>query len=381
MKRPNFLVLMSDQMTAFALPFHGNKVVRASTMSKLAETGVVFDAAYCNSPICAPSRFSMLSGRQPTEIGAYDNAAEFPASIPTLLHYLAAGGYRTILSGKMHFIGPDQLHGFQERLTTDIYPADFAWTPNWRAGPSDKPSGISMRNVTEAGVCVRSLQMDYDDEVEVLATQKLYDLAREPDRPAFFMMASFSHPHPPYTTSQEHWDRFRHEDIDMPAVAPIPLAERDIHSRWLHESHGMANAEITDEHVRTARHAYYGNVEYIDDKFGRLLKVLDTCEMREDTIVIVISDHGEMLGERGMWYKQTFFEGSARVPFIVNAPSRFPARRVAGLVSLVDLLPTVCELAAATPQEWIDPIAGKSVVTLLSGTAEQGDRRAIVEYT
>src|SRR5438045_5459910 len=115
----------------------------------------------------------------------------------------------------MHCIGPDQLHGFDERLTTDIYPADFSWTPNWLAGSSDKPSGISMRNVVEAGTCVRSMQMDYDDEVEHLATQKLYDLARQQDRPPFFMTVSFSQPHPPYTCTQEHWNRIRHEDADL----------------------------------------------------------------------------------------------------------------------------------------------------------------------
>ena len=379
-RRPNFLILMADQMAAPPLPFYGGKVVRAATMSGLAETGVVFDAAYCNSPICAPSRFSMLSGQLSTTIGAYDNAAEFPASIPTLMHYLVAAGYRTILSGKMHFVGPDQLHGFEERLTTDIYPADFSWTPNWLAGPSDKPSGISMRNVTEAGVCVRSMQMDYDDEVEYFATQKLYDLAREPERPPFLMTVSFSHPHPPYTTGQEHWDRFRHDEIDMPSVAPIPLEKRDIHSRWLYESHGMEELEITEGHVRNARHAYYGNIEYIDDKYGRLLRVLEDCRLREDTIVIVLSDHGEMLGERGMWYKQNFFEWSARVPLIVHAPSRFPARRVGSVVSLVDLLPAICALAEATPKEWADPIAGTSIASLLSGGAEEGDRRVICEY-
>src|SRR6187455_953236 len=217
--RPNFLVLMADQMAAHALPFHGNKVVRAAALSRLAQEGVVFDAAYCNSPICAPSRFSMLSGRLPTAIGAYDNAAEFPASVPTLMHYLNAAGYQTILAGKMHFIGPDQLHGFAERLTTDIYPADFAWTPNWAVGPADdKPSGISMNNVLQAGPCVRSLQMDYDDEVEHFALQRLYDLAREPEatRKPFFLTVSFSHPHPPFTAGQEHWDRYTDDEIDAP---------------------------------------------------------------------------------------------------------------------------------------------------------------------
>ena len=379
MKRPNILVLMADQLSAYALPFYGNKVVRAAALSRLAQAGVVFDAAYCSSPICAPSRFSMLAGRHPTAIGAYDNAAEFPASVPTLMHYLGAAGYRTILSGKMHFIGPDQLHGFEERLTTDIYPADFAWTPDWRAGPADRPSGISMRNVVDAGVCVRSLQIDYDDEVEHFATQRLYDLAREAERRPFFMTVSFSHPHPPYTTARQHWDRFRHDEIDMPAVPPIPLAQRDVHSRWLYESHGMDDFEITAEHVRNARHAYYGMVEYVDDKFGRLVAVLEECDLREDTIVVVLADHGEMLGERGMWYKQTFFEPSARVPLIFNAPGRFAPRRVASVVSLVDLLPTVCELAQATPPEWVDPVDGSSVVRLLGG--EEGDRRAICEYT
>ena len=381
MKRPNFLFVMADQMAAPPLPFYGGKVVKARNLSRLASEGVVFDAAYCNSPICAPSRFSMLSGQYPTTIGAFDNAAEFPASMPTLMHYLVLGGYRTILAGKMHFIGPDQLHGYEERLVTDIYPADFAWTPNWLAGPSDKPSGISMRNVMEAGTCVRSLQMDYDDEVEHFAAQKLYDLARDGDTRPWFMTVSFSHPHPPYTIDEEHWNRYRDDEIDLPAVPPIPLERRDIHSRWLHESHGMPDVRIGDEHVRAARHAYYGMIEYVDDKVGRLLQVLEDCRLRDDTIVVFGADHGEMLGERGMWYKQNFFEWSARVPFIFNAPRRLAPRRVSSLASLVDLMPTVCELAGATPSQWADPIAGRSLVRLLHGGAEELDREVVCEYT
>jgi choline-sulfatase len=381
MKRPHFLFIMADQMAAPPLPFHGGKVVKARTLSRLAAEGVVFERAYCNSPICAPSRFSMLSGRYPTTIGAFDNAAEFPASTPTLMHYLVLGGYRTILAGKMHFIGPDQLHGYEERLVTDIYPADFAWTPDWRAGPSDKPSGISMRNVLEAGTCVRSLQMDYDDEVEHFAIQKLYDLARDEDRRPWFLTVSFSHPHPPYTIGEEHWNRYRDDEIDLPRVPAIPLEKRDIHSRWLHESHGMPEARITDEHVRAARHAYYGMIEYVDDKVGRLLRVLADCGMRDDTIVVFCADHGEMLGERGMWYKQTFFEGSARVPLVFHAPARFAPRRVGSLASLADLLPTICELAGATPAEWADPVDGRSLAALLQGASEEPEREVLCEYT
>lgn len=378
---PNIVLIMADQMAAAPLPVYGGKVVKAPHLERLAQEGVVFDQAYCNSPICAPSRFSMLSGRLPTAIGAFDNASEFAAATPTLAHYLCAAGYRTILAGKMHFIGPDQLHGYEERLVTDIYPADFGWTPNWLAGPLDKPSGISMQNVTQAGLCVRSLQMDYDDEVEYWANQKLYDLAREPEQKPFFLTVSFSHPHPPFTIGAQHWERYRHEDIDMPTVPPIPVEQRDIHSQWLHVSHSADRQAISDEQLRNARHAYYGMISYVDDKVGRLLATLKECNMHDNTVLVFTSDHGEMLGERGMWYKQSFFEQSVRVPLIVKVPGVAPeARRVAEPVSLADLMPTLMELAGATP-EWVDPVDGVSFAPLIEGAGSAPERQVIAEYT
>lgn len=378
--RPNILLVMADQMAAAPLPAYGGRVVRAPHLDALARSGVVFENAYCNSPICAPSRFSMLTGRLPTSIGAFDNASELPASAPTLPHYLCLAGYRTILAGKMHFIGPDQQHGYEERLTTDIYPADFAWTPDWLAGPTDAPSGISMRNVTQAGQCVRSLQMDYDDEVAYFATQRLYDLAREPSTRPIFMTVSFSHPHPPFTIGREHWDRYRHEDIDMPRVAPIPVADRDAHSQWLHASHGADREIVTAEQTCTARHAYYGMIAYIDDKIGRLMATLEACGLVDNTIVIFTADHGEMLGERGMWYKQTFFDPSCKVPLIVSAPGRYAARRVSRPVSLVDLLPTLGELGGSCVP-WVDPVDGVSLVPCLEGSDPGPERGVIAEYT
>ncbi|MBJ7467388.1 MAG: sulfatase-like hydrolase/transferase, partial [Rhodoferax sp.] len=184
--QPNILLVMADQLAVPTLPFHGHPLVQTPHLSRLAAQGVVFDSAYCNFPICAPSRVSMLTGRLPHAVGAYDNAAEFPSATPTMAHYLQHAGYRTILCGKMHFIGADQLHGFDERLTTDIYPADFAWTPDWRKGPAYRPTGVSMRPVLEAGPCVRSMQIDYDDEVEYKGAQCLYDLARSPQDKPFF---------------------------------------------------------------------------------------------------------------------------------------------------------------------------------------------------
>ena len=122
---PNVVLVMADQLAAQALPYYGHGIVKAPHLEALAGDGVVFDNAYCNAPLCAPSRFSMLSARLPSRIGAFDNAAEFPASVPTLAHYLRVMGYRTCVGGKMHFVGPDQLHGFdyrRRRTVSAIWP-------------------------------------------------------------------------------------------------------------------------------------------------------------------------------------------------------------------------------------------------------------------
>ncbi|HKW72970.1 MAG TPA: sulfatase-like hydrolase/transferase, partial [Candidatus Dormibacteraeota bacterium] len=149
----NFLVVIADQLSPRTLPPYGNEVVKAPNISRLADSGVLFEHAYCSSPLCAPSRASFTSGLLPSRVAVYDNGAEFVASIPTLAHYLRAYGYRTCLAGKMHFIGPDQLHGFEQRLTPDIYPAGIHWVPDWRLPMSvHLPWYHDMSSVFEAGV-------------------------------------------------------------------------------------------------------------------------------------------------------------------------------------------------------------------------------------
>jgi choline-sulfatase len=381
-RRPNILLVMADQLAPQTLPAYGHRVVQTPHLSRLAAGAVVFDSAYCNFPICAPSRFSMLSGRLPHAIAAYDNASEFPAATPTLAHYLRHAGYRTILCGKMHFIGPDQLHGYEERLTTDIYPADFSWTPDWLKGPAYRPTGVSMRPVLEAGPCVRSLQIDYDDEVEYRGTQKLYDLARNGGDAPFFLTVSFTHPHPPFVSSQRHWDLYRDADIDPPRVPPIAYEQLDEHSRWLHVAHAQDLYSVSDAQVLRARRAYYGMVSYVDEKIGRVLDVLAETGLADNTVVVFAGDHGEMLGERGMWFKQSFFEWSARVPLMVSAPGRFAPRRVAAHVSLVDLLPTFLDLATdGQPPDWVAPIDGQSLLPLMTGEDAGTGREVVAEYS
>src|SRR5271156_853821 len=194
-KAPNILIVMADQRAPAFLPIYGHGMTRAPNMLALARSGVVFDSAYCNSPLCSPSRASFMSGLLPSRSRAYDNAADFGADVPTFAHCLRFQGYKTILSGKMHFCGPDQLHGFEERLTTDIYPADFGWTPDW-SNFQHRPSWYhNMDSVTQAGTCVRTNQLDFDDEVVFQAKRRLFDIARGNDPRPFCMVVSMTHPH------------------------------------------------------------------------------------------------------------------------------------------------------------------------------------------
>jgi choline-sulfatase len=380
-KRPNILIIQVDQMAPQALPVYGHPLVKAPNIEALADRGVVFENAYCNFPLCVPSRYSMLTGRHTSAIGAWDNAIELPSELPTMAHYMDNLGYDTTLCGKMHFIGPDQLHGFKERLTTDIYPSNFVWTPDWPNEPEYRPTGISLLPVVQSGQCVRSLQIDYDDEVEHFGLQKIYDLARYAQDDPFFLVISFTHPHSPFITTGHYWDQYRHDDIDMPAVSAIPVDELDEHSRWLYYGHGTNLHTVTDEHLRTARHAYYGMCTYIDDKVGRIIDAMQATGLADDTIVIFISDHGEMLGERGMWYKQTFFEWSVRVPMIISQPGTYSPGRVSENVSLIDLLPTLLDVATdGNPTETVDPMDGNSLTGLLGGGSDWDDE-VISEYT
>ena len=373
---PNILLVMADQMAPAFLPIYGGLPTRAPCMTELARGGVVFDSAYCASPLCSPSRASLMTGLLPSRTRVYDNAAEFAADIPTFAHWMRLRGYRTILSGKMHFCGPDQLHGFEERLTTDVYPADYGWTPDWDH-PEERPSWYhNMSSVAQAGACIRTNQLDYDDEVAFASERAIYDIARTAKTRPFLLVASFTHPHDPFAVPRRYWDLYRDEDI--PAPSP-PVQALDPHSRRLRHVSAMDAEPVTEAQVRAARRAYLGAIAYVDDQLGRLMAALRSCGLAENTIVILTSDHGEMLGERGLWYKMSFFEGAARVPLVVASPGRFAPRRVAASVSLLDLLPTLVDFAGGPPEaSAAGPVDGRSLVSHLSG--RRGHDEAVGEY-
>ncbi|SDR53361.1 choline-sulfatase [Rhizobiales bacterium GAS191] len=376
-RRPNILVIMADQMTPSALSIHGGPA-KTPHISALAAEGVVFDAAYCNSPLCSPSRAVFMSGRLPSKTGVYDNAAEFRSDIPTFAHHLRLSGYHTTLAGKMHFCGADQLHGFEQRLTTDIYPADFGWTPDW-SRPHARPSWYhNMSSVTDAGLCVRSNQIDFDEEVVFSAERAIYDHVRSSDERPFCLVVSLSHPHDPFAIPERWWNLYSGSEIDPPRI-PLDRNRLHPHEERLWKICDMDASRVTAEQVFRARRAYYGAISYVDDNIGRLTKALAATSLAENTVVIVTSDHGEMLGERGFWYKMSFFEGASRVPLLVHAPTLFPARRVSGVVSLVDILPTLVEIGnEGVLPDATGEIDGRSLLPHLNGSS--GHDEAIGEY-
>lgn len=377
-RQPNILFLMADQMTTSALPFYGHPVVQTPNLSRLANEGVVFDSAYCNSPLCAPSRFALMAGQLPSRIGGYDNAGDFPADTPTYAHYLRDAGYSTALSGKMHFCGPDQLHGFEQRLTTDIYPADYGWFVDWENFDKRPSYYHNMASVTQAGPCVRSNQLDFDDEVTFRAQRFLYDYARGDDERPFCLTVSMTHPHDPYTIPQKYWDRYNHDDIDLPRV-PYARELMDPHSKRLRQVYQLEEDTVTDADIRNARHAYYGEISYVDDQIGTVLQALADTGLDDNTIIVFAGDHGDMLGERGLWFKMSWFEGSARVPMIVHAPGRFQPGRVSESVSNIDLLPTFAALAHdGVEPEYAVPLDGRSLMPHLHG--DGGHDEVIGEY-
>ena len=367
MSKPNILIIMVDQLNGTLFPDGPADWLHAPNLKKLAARSTRFANCYTASPLCAPGRAAFMSGQLPSVTGVYDNAAEFTASIPTYAHHLRRAGYQTCLSGKMHFVGPDQMHGFEERMTTDIYPADFGWTPDYRK-PGERIDWWyhNMGSVTGAGVAEISNQMEYDDEVAYHATRKVYDLARGHDARPWCLTVSFTHPHDPYVTRKKYWDLYKDCDHLMPTVGPISYADQDAHSKRIFDANDWRSFDISDADVQRSRRAYFANISYLDDKIGEVMAAL--AATRQEAVILFLSDHGDMLGERGLWFKMSFYEGSARVPMMIASPDMTPGL-VTDPVSNIDVCPTLCDLAGVDMSDVAPWTAGQSVVPQGQGIA------------
>ncbi|KAG7132117.1 Choline-sulfatase like protein [Verticillium longisporum] len=377
-KRPNILYVMADQLAAPQLKMYNpESQIKTPNLDGLAAKSVQFDSAYCPSPLCAPSRMSMITGLLPMGIGAYDNASQISSDIPTYAHYLRLQGYHTALAGKMHFIG-DQLHGYETRLTSDIYPGDFGWAVNWDEPDTRLEWYHNASSILQAGTCIRSNQLDYDEEVMYKSTQFLYEHTRQgPDARPFSLTVSLTHPHDPYTIEEKYWDMYEGVDIALPKVR-IPNEEQDAHSKRLLKVCDLWDQDFTDDQIKRAKRAYFGAVSYVDDCVGRLLQVLKQCRLDDNTIVVFSGDHGDMLGERNLWYKMSYFESSVRVPLFIHHPHQFQPHRVSQNVSTLDILPTMCDFVGVKPYKDL-PMDGISLFPHLEG--KEGHDTVFAEYT
>lgn len=379
--QPSILLIISDQMTAALTGVYGHPVVHTPHLERLAAEGVRFDAAYTPFPLCAPARACLMTGRHASEIGAWDNAAPLAADEVTFAHYLSRASYDTVLSGKMHFVGPDQLHGFQRRLTTDIYPSGFDWVkPEWIRNKetlgreyeevmSSRPRYHAMGYTGEAvRVGVWHNALSYDEELHFRAVEYLRSKARKLEDGPFLLCASYHHPHEPFWPPRSYWDLYQGAEISVPNFPANLDDSYSLLDRNLNAYHGTRRADLRDtDGLRRLRRAYYALVTYVDDKVGELLRVLDETGLVDNTVVVFTSDHGDMLCEKEMVQKRNLYEWSCRVPLLVRFPDGWKAGTTCATpVSLLDLLPTFCALAgveAALPHD------GTSLLWLLDSEA------------
>jgi choline-sulfatase len=352
----------------------GGEPARTPTLDRLALGGAAFDAAYCAMPLCTPSRYCLWTGRDQERCGAWGNDVVLPPDVVTLPAHLAAAGYETCLLGKMHFGGSRQFNGFRHRPYGDLLGVDAGhqWDPIARG--HERAGMGNARKLRDAGVTTipESLLQE-----QIVARESLAFLReqrhRAPDQP-WLLCASFSRPHFPYTAPRRYFERYWPSGATPPRIGPDGDGATHAHSVRNREHWGLDTHTAAE--MARARAAYFACVDYLDEVIGDLLVCLEREGLLEDTIVVYTADHGEMAGEHGLWYKNTFLEASARVPLLVQLPEHrrgaLSPSRVRTPVSLVDLFPTLCALLGVAPPDGLDGTDLSSVIHDGAAECERG---------
>jgi len=376
MFKPNILLIMTDEHAAAYSGTYGHPLVQTPHMDRLASMGATFEHAYCNSPLCLPSRMSFMTGRYVHRIGAYDNGSPLPSDTVTWAHALRAVGYEAVLCGKQHFCGPDQLHGFERQLARDLH-AELWTVDGVPRGAADWERGIveaaqPWPGLAQAGPG-HTTEIEVDDEVERQSLAFLSDPARR-EKP-WVLNASFIAPHFPLVAPQRFWDMYPLESIDLPEIPDGHL--ETLHPVYQRMRAMFGCADYPEELVRRARAGYYALISYVDEKIGRLLDALEESGQADNTLVIHFSDHGDMNGEHGMWRKSNFYDASARVPLQMAWPGYISeGMRVREVVSLVDMVASFLEAGGAPD---VAPLDGQSLLGPLRGERAFRDE-AFSEY-
>ncbi|MGB7183248.1 MAG: sulfatase-like hydrolase/transferase [Burkholderiaceae bacterium] len=372
-KKPNILIIMADEHDPLVSNPYGDSLVRTPNLQRLAQGGATFENAYCNSPLCVTSRTSFMTGQHLYRNGCWDNSLPLGSEVPTWAHRLNAAGYETCLAGKMHFIGPDQLHGFKRRIMPDIHGSGriSGSLPDWDTGiPA---SGVIMRKrLMEQPGPGNYLHLDYDEEVTSRVTRYLSEPERK-EQPWVLCAAIFS-PHFPFIVRPELYHYYL-DKVDLPHIPDGHLESQHPQNKNLRKFFDCDN--IPPEQARKAKAAYYGLVEYADEQIGVMLDSLQANGLADNTIIIYVSDHGEMLGRHGLWYKCSFYDPSVRIPLIVNWPEKIqPGSRFTQITSLLDVTSTLLDIAGAD-DAYTD---GDSLLPLLTGQAKESEGTVLAEY-
>lgn len=359
--RPNFLVIISDQHNPHNMGCAGDPIIRTPTLDELAAEGTLFESTYCASPLCVPSRMTFLTTRHCSEIGVWTNHCMLSSDIPSFAHALGIAGYETVLGGRMHFVGPDQRHGFQKRIIGDVL-SPFPGGPGPNLGHIPRGSTGQTRAAVEIAGPGRTAYQVYDMSVTDACCNFLEERDRSQEEQPFCLVAGYVLPHCPFIAPKKRYDAY-YDLVDIPKMPPDYLETLHPAVRLWREKRGVN--DLTEEEIRKARAAYFGLVTYMDRQIGRLLSTLDSTSFDENTIIVYISDHGEMAGEHGMWWKSSFYEGSAGVPMIWSWPGHIAqGHRVSRVTSLLDVGATLIDFAGG---EQLPGTSGRSLVHFLSG--------------
>jgi choline-sulfatase len=377
--RPNFLIIMSDEHSPDVLGVAGDAAVATPHLDALAAAGTHATAAQCNSPVCVPSRMSFLSGLTPQQIGCWELSSTMRSDTVTWPVALGATGYDTALSGRLHCWWPDKVFGFQQRLCGDHQTrVASAIYENFEQNPANDAQREFLRNrwllEFRNGQVGRGPHHGFDDDREATDAARAYLRARRPGDNPFALYVGFLCPHAPLRFPDPWFSRYADLPVTPQPVDPtLPPFARDF-------AHRMGcDLPITPAAWADAVRAYYAMVTYLDALVGELLAELDATGLAEDTVVLYTADHGEMLGRRGLWYKNQLLEPSIRTPFLLRGPGLPVGHREATPLSLLDVYPTLCDMAGAPPPPGL---AGDSLLPLLSGTgrARFAERPVFCEY-
>jgi choline-sulfatase len=363
----NLLFLFSDQHAAHIMGCAGDPHAITPALDRLAGKGVRMTNAYCPSPICTPSRMSMLTSCHPSSQDCWTNDDVLASDRPTWLHALGAAGITPGLVGRMHSIGPDQMRGYAWRKVGDHSPnyPGVAWHNMGVLQGANEPN---LESLTACGAGQSAYEVkDYDTTDAAL--KAIDRLAARGER--FALTVGFMLPHAPYVAARRWVDHFLNK---LPPPA-IPAGASDAGwIAWWRKNRGIA--DVPERQSRLARAAYWGLVANLDEMLGQVLDRLDALGLTDDTLIVYASDHGDHVGERGLWWKHTFFDESAKVPMILSHPSLTPGTRDE-VVSLIDLSATMIDAIGAAPLPDAD---GRSFWPLLTGESQDWENIVFSEY-